>query len=137
MGRVAKRYEPIHYASTCAAKNTNAREDGSFDCRGRAVHEHDGVMLCDTHYRLAMVAAESVRKTQVAAMAWLHDRGMRQDGKSKGEFMRDLARYRQKLISSPKPGYRDWALTIATRIADGEQLPMICEQNAMDAMAKT
>lgn len=69
------------------------------------------------------------------ARAWLEENRIVARSVTGAERREKLRAYIARLKTQPKPGPRDWAYTLLSRIIDGEHLPQICEQFAREVVA--
>jgi hypothetical protein len=69
------------------------------------------------------------------AQKWLEDNHVVACNVVGPERRAKLRAYIGRMKTSPKPGPRDWAYVLLSRIIDGEKLPPICEQYAREVIA--
>lgn len=84
--------------------------------------------------RKAMIASMEAVATEKARL-WLEDNRIVSRNVAGLERRAKLRAYLARLKTQPKPGPREWAYTLLSRIIDGEKLPSICDQYAREVVA--
>lgn len=124
---------PSERVACCEVRLDRPRDDGDWICGLPAAGKADDMLLCAGHHRLAMQRAVLVERANASAQKWLEERGVSRAGKSTADYIRELSESRESILRY-KPGFRDWALRIMSRHADGEVLPPLVLANAREAM---
>lgn len=105
---------------------------GSRSTRTRPADDHANSQYAAERKQM-LANIEAVATT--TARQWLEEHRIVTRNVTGPERRAKLRAYIARLKTEPKPGPRDWAYALLSRVIDGEKLPPICEQYAREVVA--